>query len=142
MDLAQIEIPNHVVGKSLKPIIYNQSSDIRESALTRWRNGYSIKTRRYRLTQWGKNGLLGYELYDHESDKEELINLASQTAYRKIFDSLKIVLQNRVADARLKPNDLGRQFEKVNELQKAPNLTYGDLHDSKGKRTYLKPLDE
>ena len=142
MDLAQIEIPNHVVGKSLKPIIYNQSSDIRESALTRWRNGYSIKTRRYRLTQWGKNGLLGYELYDHESDKEELINLASQTAYRKIFDSLKIVLQNRVADARLKPNDLGRQFEKVNELQKAPNLTYGDLHDSKGKRTYFKPLDE
>ena len=142
MDLAHINIPNHVIGKSLKPIIYNQSSDIRESALTRWRNGYSIKTKRYRMTSWGENGELGFELYDHKSDKEELINLASQIEYKRVFDSLKIVLQKRVADAQLKPSDLGRQFEKVNELQKAPNLTYGDLYDAKGKRTYFKPADE
>ena len=142
MDLAHINIPNHVVGKSLKPIIDNQSSDIRESALTRWRNGYSIKTKRYRLTSWGENGELGFELYDHQRDKQELINLASKVGYKGVVDSLKIVLQKRVADARLKPNSLGRQFEKVNELQKAPNLTYGDLHDSKGKRTYFKPMDE
>ena len=47
-----------------------------------------------------------------------------------------------MADAQLKPSDLGRQFEKVNELQKAPNITYRDLHDAKGKRTYFKPADE
>ncbi len=142
MDLANIDVPNHVVGKSLKPIIDNQTSDIRESALTRWRNGYSIKTKRYRLTSWGENGELGFELYDHQRDKQELINLASKVGYKGVVDSLKFVLQKRVADARLKPNGLGRQFEKVNELQKAPNLTYGDLHDSKGKRTYFKPMDE
>ena len=94
------------------------------------------------MTSWGRNGELGFELYDHKSDKEELINLASQIEYKRVFDSLKIVLQKRVADAQLKPSDLGRQFEKVNELQKAPNITYRDLHDAKGKRTYFKPADE
>ncbi|RCL71503.1 MAG: DUF4976 domain-containing protein [Flavobacteriales bacterium] len=142
MDLAKIEIPNHVVGKSLEPIIKNQSVKVRKNALTRWRNGYSIKTDRYRLTQWGKNGIIGYELYDHQSDREELTNLASHSAYKVIFDSLKTVLKDRIANAQLKPNGLGRQYENINELQKAPNITYGDLHDSQGKRIYLKPTDE
>ena len=53
----------------------NVDTTIRGSALTRWRNGYSIKTKRYRLTKWGKNGELGYELYDHKNDKNELNNL-------------------------------------------------------------------
>ena len=35
----------------------------------RWRNGYTIKTKRFRLTKWGVNGELGYELYDHKNDK-------------------------------------------------------------------------
>lgn len=142
MDLTKIEIPNHVVGKSLEPIIKNQSVKVRKNALTRWRNGYSIKTERYRLTQWGKNGIKGYELYDHQSDREELTNLASQSAYKVIFDSLKTVLKDRIANAQLKPNGLGRQYENINELQKAPNITYGDLYDSQGKRIYLKPTDE
>ena len=142
MDLTEIEIPNHLVGKSLEPIIKNQSVKVRKNALTRWRNGYSIKTERYRLTQWGKNGIKGYELYDHQSDREELTNLASQSAYKVIFDSLKTVLKDRIANAQLKPNGLGRQYENINELQKAPNITYGDLYDSQGKRIYLKPTDE
>ena len=58
MDLTDIKAPNHVVGKSLKPIINNLNAKVRKSSLTRWRNGYSIKTKRYRLTQWGSNGEL------------------------------------------------------------------------------------
>ena len=61
-----------------KPIINNLNAKVRKSSLTRWRNGYSIKTNRYRLTQWGSNGELGYELYDNKSDKNELINLPEQ----------------------------------------------------------------
>ena len=54
MDLTNINTPKHVVGKSLEPIIKNVHASVRGSALTRWRNGYSIKTKRYRLTKWGK----------------------------------------------------------------------------------------
>ena len=56
MDLTNINTPEHVVGKSLLPLINNNITSVRESALTRWRKGYSIKTKRYRLTKWGING--------------------------------------------------------------------------------------
>ena len=68
MDSIYIKTPKHVVGKSLVPIMKNVNTSVRGSALTRWRNGYSIKTKRYRLTKWGVNGELGYELYDHKYD--------------------------------------------------------------------------
>ena len=48
--------------------------------------GYSIKTDRFRLTQWGRNGVLGFELYDHIYDKEELNNLSNDKSYKKIKD--------------------------------------------------------
>ena len=40
MDLTNINTPEHVVGKSLKPIMKNVNASVRESALTRWRKGY------------------------------------------------------------------------------------------------------
>ena len=54
MDLLDITIPKHVVGKSLKPLMLNNTSNIRNSALTKWQNGYSIKTEQYRITKWEK----------------------------------------------------------------------------------------
>lgn len=138
MELTHIETPRHVVGKSLQAVMHNENALVRGSALTRWRNGYSIKTRRYRLTRWGQNGTLGYELYDHKTDKEELINLASNKNYSGLMDSLKIVLEQRVSQASLKPDGLGRQFENAKAVPKAKNITFGDLYDTQGKRIYSK----
>ena len=86
MDLLDIKIPNHVVGKSLKPLMLNNTSNIRNSALTKWQNGYSIKTEQYRITKWGENGELGYELYNHLEDQQELNNLANDTSKFIILD--------------------------------------------------------
>jgi iduronate 2-sulfatase len=141
MELTGIDTPDHVVGKSLTPIFKNNSASIRNSALTKWRNGYSIKTERYRITKWGENGELGYELYDHNNDKEELINLANDRNYLPILDSLKKEIDFRIADARLKPKGVGRQFEQES-YKKAPNITPGDLFDKNGKRVYFKHADE
>ena len=112
MDLTNINTPKHVVGKSLEPLMKNVNNSVRGSAITRWRNGYSIKTKRYRLTKWGSNGELGYELYDHKYDKNELINLAKNQDYNEVMDSLKLVIEQRIADASIKPEGLGRQFKK------------------------------
>lgn len=138
MDLAGITTPKHVVGKSLVPIIKNVNATVRESALTRWRNGYSIKTKRYRLTKWGVDGELGYELYDHHNDKNELINLANNKKYQDIMDYLKLMIEKRILDASIKPEGLGRQFENAKLMQKAKNITYGDLHDLNGEILYYK----
>ena len=138
MDLTDINTPQHVVGKSLKPLMKNVNASIRGSALTKWRNGYSIKTKRYRLTKWGSNGELGYELYDHANDKNELINLATNQDYNEVMDSLKLVIEQRITEASHKPEGLGRQFENAKPIPKAGNITFGDIHDANGKRTYLK----
>ena len=39
------------------------------------------------------NGELGYELYDHKNDKNELINLASNKDYSEVMDSLKVAIE-------------------------------------------------
>ena len=138
MDLTNLNTPQHVVGKSLKPLFMNPNASVRESALTRWRNGYSIKTKRYRFTKWGVNGELGYELYDHENDKNELINLVNNKDYNKVKDSLKLMIDQRIAEASIKPKGLGRQFENVKPMYKAKNITFGDIHDSNGEIVDLK----
>ena len=137
MDLTGIESPDHVVGKSLKPIFKNKNVKIRKSALTKWRNGYSIKTENYRLTKWGKNGELGYELYNHTNDKEELKNLAKDPNYTIILDSLKTEINIRITHANIKPKGIGRQFEQQ-QIRRAPNITYGDIFDKNGNKIYSK----
>ena len=146
MDLTKIQTPEHVVGKSLMPIFNDTNFKIRNSALTRLNvmqgggNGYSIKSERYRLTKWGEKGELGYELYDHKNDKEELINLAENKKYYEVLDSLKKEIDKRITQARLKPKGLGRQLEQRTYVR--IKYTPGDIHDIEGKRIFLKPKDE
>ena len=126
MDLTNINTPMHVVGKRLEPLMKNVNNSVRGSALTRWRKGYSIKTKRYRLTKWGSNGELGYELYDHKNDKNELINLARNQDYNQVMDSLKLVIDQRITEALIKPEGLGRQFKNVKPMYKAKYITFGE----------------
>lgn len=102
--------------------------------------GYSIKTERFRLTKWGENGEHGYELYDHEKDIEEMENLVNNLSYKSTLDSLKKHIDLRIANARKKPDGLGRQFEEK-RLHKVI-MTPGDLYNIDGKRILERPADE
>ena len=142
MDLTNIITPSHVVVQSLKPIIENKSSDVRKNALTRWSNGYSIMTDRFRLTKWDINGDFQYELYDHKFDEQELNNLALDSSYSSICDSLIKTINLRIAQADMKPEGLGRQIENVKPIPRITNVTYGDIYNENGNRTFLKPINE
>ena len=117
MDLTGKKTPSFVSGKSFASLLKDSSKRVRKSALTeliigskdKMVQGYSIKTNRYRLTQWGENGVHGYELYDHKFDKPELNNLANEEAYRALKDSLEKVIRDRIADARKIPDGIGQQ---------------------------------
>ena len=134
MDLTDIEVPDHVVGKSLTPIFSNTSKKVRRGALTKWKDGYSLKTEKYRITKWGIDGELGYELYDHLIDKNELTNLALDPNYKEILYDLIPKLNNRIKNASKKPNGVGRQIEGVKPMNKPQGITYGDLYNKNGKR--------
>ena len=72
--------------------------------------GYSIKTKRYRLSRWKHLGEYSYELYDHDTDKAELNNLTKHPDYIKVKDSLIKILNERVLASNKIPEGLGRQI--------------------------------
>ena len=118
MDLVDINTPKFVQGKSLVPLLQNSENKVRKSALTELQvktkngiaQGYSIKTKRYRLSRWKHLGEYSYELYDHDTDKAELNNLTKHPDYIKVKDSLIKILNERVLASNKIPEGLGRQI--------------------------------
>ncbi len=81
-ELANLPTPEFVSGISLAGVLKDPTQATRTSALTQYDNGYSIRTDRYRYTEWGEAGNQGRELYDHTSDPAEMKNLAGNAAHQ------------------------------------------------------------
>ena len=48
------------------------------------------------------------------------------------------MIEQRILDASIKPEGLGRQFENAKLMQKAKNITFGDIHDINGEILHFK----
>ena len=114
-DLTNLEKPNHLQGKSLVPILRNQSDSVKSFALSQYPRGkhmgYALRTKRYRYIEWHlkKNAVNGVydpkniiatELYDYEVDPNETRNIINNGTYVEISMNLKkeleaIVISNR-----------------------------------------------
>ena len=111
-ELSGLEPPSYVSGVSLVPALRNPKAQVRKSAFTQYDIGYSIRTRRYRYSEWGENGKAGAELYDHRADPQELKNLATDPAHKDLIADLSKMLRGRVTAAKTKPKGLTQiQFE-------------------------------
>ncbi len=82
-ELADLPIPEHVEGTSMVPLFEDPDRPWKKAAFSQFPRhdhsmGHSLRTDRYRYTQWeGLDGtILAQELYDHQADPRELINLA------------------------------------------------------------------
>jgi arylsulfatase A-like enzyme len=58
--------------------------------------GYSLRTARWRYTEWGEGASHGRQLYDHEKDPKESRNLASDPAHAKTVQELSQQLRTAV----------------------------------------------
>ena len=58
--------------------------------------GYSIRTDRYRYTEWG-GGEFGVELYDYQQDPQEFDNLAAYDEFSDVVAVLRHVLEDNLA---------------------------------------------
>lgn len=105
-DLCGLETPPNLSGVSLKPALNDPAARPRTDALTQYDVGYSLRAGKFRYTEWGENGSLGAELYDHETDPEELDNLVDSAASEAIVSRLSKRLRQRIAEARAKPKGL------------------------------------
>jgi arylsulfatase A-like enzyme len=106
-ELCGVTAPANLQGQSLTGILRDPETIGRGWALTQvTRNerlgeknvryfGYSLRTPKWRYTQWNSNEPEA-ELYDHESDPRELTNLAKQPAHAQTIKQLAGQLEQAV----------------------------------------------
>jgi uncharacterized sulfatase len=109
-DLCGFPIAAGLAGRSLRALLDDPAGPGKPAALTQVRRGggmmaaegfkgYSIRTERYRYTEWD-GGRQGVQLYDHESDPNELHNLATDADHAGTVNRLKRLLEETILEAR------------------------------------------
>ncbi len=107
-ELCGLPTPENLAGVSLAPVLDDATAAPRDAALTQYANGYSLRSGRYRYTEWGPQGRFGAELYDHNSDPHELVNLADDAKTAQLRQELRELLHKRIAQAQTPPSGLKR----------------------------------
>lgn len=95
-ELCRLPAPANLPGVSLRPVLDDPAASPRKDALTQFATGYSLRTPRYRYTEWGAEGSGGAELYDHASDPGEMHNLADQPDAAPVVRELSRRLRDRM----------------------------------------------
>lgn len=122
-ELAGLPLPRHLQGDSFAPLLSNPNLPWKQAAFSQfprgaqethegsWEDkeymGYSMRTQRYRFNKWVRwdsKELVARELYDHQSDPEETINLIGNPAYQAVINDLDKQFDRKIKEAHLQGN--------------------------------------
>jgi len=78
IDLCGVEMSYKTDGKSLVPLLDNTQESWEEVSFGYFRNGISLRTDKYRLTRYFRDQEPTVELYDHQLDPNETMNIADE----------------------------------------------------------------
>ena len=82
-DMCHLPPPSELEGSSLVPLLEQPNTPWKPAVFSQLKrgtiNGYSMRTERYRYTEWGNNSNRGKELYDYQTDPHETENIAPLT---------------------------------------------------------------
>ncbi|WP_020528753.1 sulfatase [Flexithrix dorotheae] len=79
MELCQLEMPYSTKGRSLVTLMQNpEEVNWEEAAYSFFRSGISLRTSQYRFSKHFREDLPAIELFDHQSDPYETINVADK----------------------------------------------------------------
>ncbi|MHC4115870.1 MAG: sulfatase-like hydrolase/transferase [Planctomycetota bacterium] len=94
-ELCDLPRPGHLQGKSFVPLLKNPNLPWKEAVFSRYFKGDSVKTDRYRYTQWrGKDGgVYARMLYDHKVDPAENVNIAELPQNKELVKKLSNMLR-------------------------------------------------
>lgn len=108
-ELCGLKAPNDIHGKSLLPLIKDPNEKWNKPAFTQVQRiinrgkpdqkiimGRSIRIERWRYNEWDETKM-GVELYDHENDPGEFINLAADPKYAATVKELSDILRKSYA---------------------------------------------
>jgi len=99
-ELTGIPKPEHLQGTSFVPLLKNPKLSGKPQAVGRYRDGDTIRTDRFRLSEYRKRQgtqlTLGSMLYDHRTDPDENINLADREQQQNTVKTLSEMLHNTI----------------------------------------------
>lgn len=135
-ELCNIPTPTYLDGVSLVPAMKNPSSELRQYALSQYPReeamGYSIRTKRFRYTQWigdyysterpyNEAKVLAVEMYDYEKDPLETKNLIGDKAYVKEEAMMKKLFE----EAMKREHEQFQNYSKLADWRKPDNIDKG-----------------
>ena len=97
-ELAGIEAPHFVEGKSLVPVLRSPQTQVHQAAVSQYYRryegqeymGYSLRTDKYRYVEWrgfATGETLNQELYDHSGDSAPTLGHAEQQNIAKMVEA-------------------------------------------------------
>lgn len=92
-EACQFELPERLEGTSLVPLLKDPARPWKKAAFSvrKSARNVSARTERWRYTQWGEGGT--QELYDHQSDPQELRNLAGSPEHQAVVEEMRQVIK-------------------------------------------------
>lgn len=100
-DLASLDLPAHLEGESLLPLVNDPETDWKDYVICKWFDGLTIKTSEYAYTEWSESDSAVYArmLFDHQNDREENVNISESEALQPQIEALsRILKENRGKD--------------------------------------------
>jgi len=93
--LCDLSLPAHLQGKSFVPLMKEPNRPWKKAVFSRYYNGDSVKTDRYRYTEWRKKDGQVYArmLYDHSVDLVENVNISERPENKELVEKLSEMLQ-------------------------------------------------
>jgi len=96
-ELAGLPLPDHLEGTSFAPLLQDPDRPWKKAAMSQYPRGklmgYSMRTDRYRYTRWcdrkDPEKVAAMELYDHEKDPGETVNVVGNPEYADIAKKLE-----------------------------------------------------
>lgn len=123
-DLTNLPIPHYLDGTTLVPAINNPAAEIKEYAFSQYprendKMGYSIRTKRFRYTEWLSNNfrtnlpydqkfVIAREMYDYEKDPLETENILDKPEY----------MNDKIKMAQLFKDCMLREFKECSDYSK------------------------
>jgi arylsulfatase A-like enzyme len=84
-ELAGLELPTHLQGKSLVPTMEDPDTTHKKAIYGRYHAGETVRTERFQYSEWSNGDRM---LYDHKKDPNEDINVVANPKYAKVVKAL------------------------------------------------------
>ncbi|MHC4313724.1 MAG: sulfatase-like hydrolase/transferase [Planctomycetota bacterium] len=93
--LCDLPLPAHLHGKSFVPLMKKPNLPWKKAVFSRYYNGDSVKTDRYRYTEWHRKNGTKYArmLYDHKTDPHENVNISELPQNKALIKKLSKMLE-------------------------------------------------